>query len=63
VTGWVRNRWDDTVEVVAEGERPVLDQLLAALQQGPRASKVIEVRQDWSAASGKFTDFRIHPNG
>ena len=35
VTGWVRNRGDDTVEVRVEGEEGQLDQLLDALGDGP----------------------------
>lgn len=59
VTGWVRNRWDETVEVVAEGERPVLEKLLAALRRGPSAAYVSRVQEEWSAATGEFRDFRV----
>ena len=38
LTGWVRNRWDGTVEVTAEGDRQDLEKLLQALRRGPRAS-------------------------
>ncbi len=59
VTGWVRNRWDDTVEVMAEGERPVLEKLLAALQRGPRAAFVSKVDVEWAPATGEFKRFGI----
>jgi acylphosphatase len=59
VTGWVRNRWDGTVEVVAEGERPDLDQLVSALQRGPASSRVTKVQTDWKEASGEFTRFSV----
>lgn len=59
VTGWVRNRWDDTVEVTAEGERVLLDQLYAALSRGPRAAMVTQVRAEWQAATGEFKRFTI----
>jgi len=59
VTGWVRNRWDETVEVVAEGEPAVLQKLLEALQRGPRMSFVSAVKTDWLPATGEFGDFRV----
>ena len=59
IVGWVRNRWDRTVELVAEGERSELDQLLAALRRGPRSSNVTLVKPRWGTASGEFTSFRI----
>jgi acylphosphatase len=59
VTGWVRNRWDTSVEVCAEGERSALERLLAALQRGPSAAYVREVHVDWQTASGEFKDFRV----
>ncbi len=59
LTGWVRNRWDETVEVAAEGDREVLEKLLAALQRGPRSAYVSGVKVDWEAATGEFTDFRV----
>ena len=63
VTGWVRNRWDGSVEVVGEGERARLDQLLAALQRGPRSAYVSGVMPEWQPASGEFTGFRMRYNG
>ena len=59
VTGWVRNRWDGKVEALAEGERATLDKLLAALQQGPRAAYVAQVKTDWQTATGEFYGFSV----
>lgn len=59
--GWVCNRWDESVEVVAEGERQALEKLLAQLQRGPRAAYVTRVSQEWQASTGEYHDFRIRP--
>ena len=42
ITGWVRNRWDGTVEVLAEGPRHVLDQFLGARRPGPPGAHVTD---------------------
>lgn len=57
VVGWARNRWNGTVEVVAEGNPQKLESLLEALRRGPRMSKVTEVEIDWGRASGEFASF------
>jgi acylphosphatase len=59
LSGWVRNRWDGTVEVTAEGERQDLEKLLQALRRGPRASTVTGVRPEWQDASGEFDYFKV----
>ena len=59
VTGWVRNRWDGTVEVLAEGERKKLEKLLLHLQRGPRSASVYKITTDWEKATGDFTDFIV----
>jgi acylphosphatase len=61
--GWVRNRWDGNVEVIAEGERQVLEKFLAALRRGPRASEVTEVQVVWLPATGEFDRFYIRMTG
>ena len=58
VCGWVRNRWDESVEVLAEGEREKLEKLLSALHTGPRMAHVIQVQYDWVPASGAFHSFQ-----
>lgn len=59
LTGWVRNRPDGTVEVIAEGPKPALDALLRWLYTGPPSADVEHVTADWQVATGEFTDFRI----
>ena len=59
ITGWVRNRWNGNVEVLAEGPRPKLERLLVALNQGPRAARVNKVTHQWGEHSGEFSQFRI----
>lgn len=58
-TGWARNRWNGTVEVVAEGERGTLEKLLADLHRGPRMSNVTRVEVKWLSATGEFRSFYV----
>jgi acylphosphatase len=57
--GWVRNRDDGAVEVLAEGERSSLDALVAVLHEGPPAATVRELTSDWLNATGEFVRFII----
>ncbi len=59
LTGWVKNLMTGSVEVVAEGPRPALQELLAFLRQGPPGARVTNVRVDWSAATGEFKFFEV----
>jgi acylphosphatase len=63
LTGWVRNRWDGTVEVVAEGPRSRLEKLLHHLQRGPFPGTSSQVRHDWLSATSAFTAFKIKRTG
>jgi acylphosphatase len=59
LSGWVRNRFNGTVEVTAEGPRPALERLLKALHTGPRAAQVTGVAVEWSSAGGGFAGFNL----
>lgn len=61
LTGWVRNEWDGSVETVAEGPRPALDQFLDYLHRGPRHALVERVVADWLPATGEFARFEVRP--
>ena len=57
--GWVRNLPEGSVEVVAEGREALLLALLSKLRTGPAGARVLQVRDDWSEATGEFGDFDI----
>jgi acylphosphatase len=57
--GYVRNRPDSAVEVVAEGSRPWLERLLPDLQRGPTGARVARVEAAWAPATGEFRGFAI----
>ena len=59
LTGWVRNVGYDTVEAVAEGERQDVELFIAAMQQGPRASRVDESTVEWETPTGEFREFGV----
>jgi acylphosphatase len=48
LAGWARNTPDGRVEVVAEGERPACEQLLAALRGPGTPGHVTGVVERWS---------------
>jgi len=59
IAGWVRNRSDGTVEVLAQGTREQLFSLRSKLQQGPRASRVDDVEEVESEVQHDMKSFRI----
>jgi acylphosphatase len=59
LAGYVRNQWNGTVEVVAEGRRTSLQRLLELLAQGPRAAWVRRVDVAWRRAAGRFRSFGV----
>jgi acylphosphatase len=59
LSGWVRNRWEGTVEVTAEGPRLALEDLLAALRRGPRMAEVTSLDFEWLTATGEFNHFSV----
>ena len=59
IAGWVRNRSDGTVEVLAQGTREQLFSLRSKLQQGPRASRVDDVEEVESQVQQDMKTFRI----
>lgn len=59
LSGWVRNLPDGSVEAVAEGERPILEELIAWCRRGPEHALVEEVELLWEEPQGERPGFRI----
>jgi acylphosphatase len=57
--GYTRNSSDGSVEVLAQGPRPALENLLALLRRGPSAADVREVEVRWGEPSGSFSGFHV----
>jgi len=57
--GWVRNLGDGSVEVVAEGPKDRLEQLLEWCHEGPSGAYVTEVTHEWIENNERFADFKI----
>ena len=57
--GWVRNRPDGAVELLAEGERAKLQRLLQAAREGPRHAVVERVDEEWGAPAGDLEPFSL----
>jgi len=62
LTGWVKNRPDGAVELVAEGEEDEVKDLLNWAQRGPSTSRVDDVDARWRSYTGEFAEFRIVPD-
>ena len=59
LVGWVRNRRDGSVELIAEGELETLNKLIQVLQQGSRSSQVRDLKSEIQEASGDFENFFV----
>ncbi len=59
VTGWVKNRADGSIELVAEGEEDAIKEIVGWAQHGPTAARVEHVDVRWRGYTGEFSEFLI----
>jgi len=59
LAGWVKNRPDGNVEIMAEGEEEALKDLVGWAHRGPSAARVERVEVRWRGFTGEFPDFRV----
>jgi acylphosphatase len=59
VRGWVRNRRDGSVELVAHGEDEAVESLVAACRTGPPAAKVERIEVTTEKGEGPLAGFRV----
>jgi len=59
LTGWVMNCSDNTVEIVAEGEKDQLERLIDWCRSGPPGAQVKEVFAEWETSKQEFQSFSI----
>jgi acylphosphatase len=60
LTGYVRNLTGGRqVEVLAEGEKELLENLVALLKSGPPTARVEGVYLTWGEYSGGYSDFMV----
>lgn len=59
LTGWVRNTEEGGVEVVAEGAKENLEELIKWCREGPPGAQVKKVEVEWQEATGEFGSFEI----
>jgi acylphosphatase len=59
LTGFCRNLPDGRVEVIAEGDRDVIETLIEQLRQGPSRARVEDLQIHWKPGGGQFKDFSI----
>ena len=61
--GWVANELDGSVRCRAEGPRPALETLVAAMSEGPPGAVIERVIVAWGPATGSLGTFGIRSHG
>lgn len=61
LTGWVRNRLDDQVEILAQGDESQLQKLVSVVRVGPALANVTSLAVDWSTPVVTYKRFSITP--
>jgi acylphosphatase len=59
LTGYVRNKPGNLVEVRAEGEKPSLEKLAEYIKVGPPGANVKDIIITWGEYTGSLSAFRI----
>jgi len=59
LTGWVKNRFDGSVELVAEGSQEEVKKLIEWCHHGPPSARVTMVHEIKEDYTGNFDSFRI----
>jgi len=59
VNGWVKNKRDGKVELIAEGEENAVDKMIEWCRQGPPGASVTTVEVEPQPFEREFNDFSI----
>ncbi len=59
LTGWVRNRYDGSVEAVAEGDESMLLEFEKWCHRGPPSAHVTSVEAAYSKPTSEFDSFSV----
>ncbi len=59
VKGWVKNRADGSVEILAEGDRATLLEFMERIREGPRFGRISDLDVEWMEPSRDFAGFTI----
>ena len=59
LTGWVMNKSDGAVELIAEGKEENLKQFIDWCYNGSILAKVNKININWQEATGQFKKFNI----
>jgi acylphosphatase len=59
VTGWVRNSFSGDVEIEAEGDRSMVEELITEVKIGPRSAHVKDLIIEWQEYKSLHQTFEI----
>ena len=59
ICGWVKNLESGQVEILAEGEKEKIEDLIRSVEKGPPLSRVESLDIEWDDYKGEYKDFRI----
>lgn len=59
VKGWIKNLPNGQVELVVEGSKNSVEEMVEWCKRGPRMAEVEDIEVDWLPYSGKFGQFQL----
>jgi acylphosphatase len=59
LSGWVRNLDDGRVELVVQGPKDRVEQLVGWCRRGPPSARVEALESSWEAVDGALPEFEI----
>lgn len=59
ITGWICNKSNGTLEIVAEGNEDVLKEFLGWCRNGPEHASVTDVKAKWKEGKNEFKEFSV----
>lgn len=58
--GYASNLYNGDVEILAEGERSLIEELIKVVKIGPRAAQVTDVKIEWREPQHQHKRFEIY---
>ena len=59
INGKMKHLPDRRVELIAEGEKPILEKFLEEIRYGEVAALITDIQTTWEEATGEFSGFLV----